>query len=304
MGPTLFTIFINDLPNVIKNSVYIFADDTKIFADVSKTAGQESLQSDLHNATKWSQKWQLPFNVNKCKVLHIGKTNPRVNYIMNDVQLADTKQEKDLGVIVDEELNFHKHVSSAASKANQILGMIKRTFSQITAEMLPILFVTLVRPHLEYGNILWHLRFKLDADKVERVQRRATRLVPGFRNLTYEERLRVLNLYSLYYRRRRGDMITVYKLLNGLLGISDKLFFTRAIHSATRGHNYKLYTKRSKLDIRYKFFSQRVIADWNSLPSNVVNAKGTESFKKLLDKHWWDQRFNTTTHSMRTQSVN
>ena len=135
-------------------------------------------------------------------------------------------------------------------------------------------------------------------------QRRATRLVPGFRNLTYEERLRVLNLYSLYYRRRRGDMITVYKLLNGLLGISDKLFFTRAIHSATRGHNYKLYTKRSKLDIRYKFFSQRVIADWNSLPSNVVNAKSTESFKKLLDKHWWDQRFNTTTHSMRTQSVN
>ena len=73
----------------------IFADDTNIFADVSKTAGQESLQSDLHNATKWSQKWQLPFNVNKCKVLHIGKTNPRVNYIMNDVQLADTKQEKD-----------------------------------------------------------------------------------------------------------------------------------------------------------------------------------------------------------------
>ena len=148
--------------------------------------------------------------------------------------------------------------------------------------------------------ILWHLRFKLDADKVERVQRRATRLVPGFRNLTYEERLRVLNLYSLYYHRRRGDMITltVYKLLNGLLGISDKLFFTRAIHSATRGHNYKLYTKRSKLDIRYKFFSQRVIADWNSLPSNVVNAKGTESFKKLLDKHWWDQRFNTTTHTI------
>ena len=66
-------------------------------------------------------------------------------------------------------------------------------------------------------------------------------------------------------------MITVYKLLNGLLGISEDLLFTRAIHSATRGHNYKLYTKRSKLDIRYKFFSQRVIADWNGLPSNVVN---------------------------------
>ena len=73
-------------------------------------------------------------------MLHIGKTNPRVNYIMYDAQLADTKQDKDLGVIVDEELNFHQHVSSAASKANQILVMIKRTFSQITAEMLPILF--------------------------------------------------------------------------------------------------------------------------------------------------------------------
>ena len=194
-------------------STYIFADDTKIFADVSSNAGVESLQTDLHNATEWSQKWQLPFNVNKCKVLHVGKRNPRNNYSMNEVQLAVTTSEKDLGVIVDEELNFHQHISSSVSKANQILGIIKRTFTQITAEMLPILFATLVRPHLEYGNVLWHLRFKLDADKVERVQRRATRLVPGLSSLTYDQRLEVLKLHSLFYRRRRGDMITVYKLL-------------------------------------------------------------------------------------------
>ena len=161
--------------------------------------------------------------------------------------------------------------------------------------MFPTLFVTLVRPHLESGNILWHLRFKLDADKVERVQRRATRIVPGFSNLPYEERLRVLSLHSLYYRRRQWDMITVYKLLNGLLGVSEELFFTRAIHSATRGHNYKLYTNRSKLDIRCNIFSHGVIADWNS----------TGSFKKPLDKHWWDQRFDTATpHSMRMHPVN
>ena len=153
--------------------------------------------------------------------------------------------------------------------------------------MLPILFATLVRPHLEYGNVLWHLRFKLDADKVERVQRRATRLLPGLSNLTYEQRLEVLKLHSLFYRRRRGDMITVYKLLNGLLGISEDKFFTRAIHSATRGHNFKLHTLISRLDVmvRSKFFSQRVVADWNSLPSEVVNATSIDSFKKRLDEH-------------------
>ena len=173
------------------------------------------------------------------------------------------------------------------------MAALKRTFTQITVEILPILFVTLVRPHLEYGNVLWYLRYKLDADKVEKVQRRATRLILELRNLSYEQRLQVLNLHSLYYRRKRGDMINVYKLMHGLLGIPEEVFFTRAIHSTTRGHNFKLYTQRSRLDIRSKFFSRRVVNDWNSLPSEVVNAKSTEIFKKQLDKYWWEIRFQT-----------
>ena len=212
---------------------------------------------------------------------------------MDDAELEETRQEKDLGVIIDEELNFHQHVSSAVLKANQILGMIKMTFSEITIEMLPILFTTLVRPHLEYGNILWHLRYKLDADKIEKVQRRATRIVPDLREMEYEQRLECLNLHSLHYRRRRGDMITVFKLMNGKLGISSELFFTPAIHATTRGHAHKLYKERSRLDIRSKYFSQRVVSDWNSLPEKVVQAKTVDSFKTLLDKHWWNQRFKT-----------
>nr|XP_054774628.1 39S ribosomal protein L21, mitochondrial-like [Lytechinus pictus] len=86
----------------------------------------------------------------------------------------------------------------------------------------------------------------MDADKVEKVQRRATRMIPGLQSLQYEQRLQRLNLHSLFYRRRRGDMITVYKLLNGKLGISSDIFFTPAIHSATRGHKFKLFTGRSR----------------------------------------------------------
>ena len=88
-------------------------------------------------------------------------------------------------------------------------------------------------------------------------------------------------------------MITVYKLVNGLLGITEDKFFTRAINSATRGYNFKLHPLRSRLDVRSKFFSQRIVADWNSLPSEVVNATSIDSFKKQLDDHWWDKRFKT-----------
>ena len=148
--------------------------------------------------------------------------------------------ERDLGVFLDPLLKFRKQAAAAASKGNQMLALIRRSFVCLDTVMLPLLFKSLVRPHLEYGNLIWGPFNRADQKLVERVQRRATKLVPEIKHLPYQERLRHLNLPSLYHRRRRGDMIAVYQILNGGIDVQWNQFFRPAASTVTRGHEMKL----------------------------------------------------------------
>ena len=148
----------------------------------------------------------------KCKVLHIGNQNPQYEYRMCDTCLEALIEEKDLGVIVDEKLKYDTHTATHANKANKVLALIRRTFDNLDEEMLVLLYKSLVRPHLDYCHAVGYPQYvKHEKMLPEAVQRRATMLVPKIRNKEYLERLEKLKLPSLAYRRRRGDMIEVYK---------------------------------------------------------------------------------------------
>ncbi len=108
--------------------------------------------------------------------------------MMDGITLESVKEEKDLGVLIDEELKFHKYVSAAVSKANRTLGIVKRTFDTLDMELLPIVYKHQVRPHLEYGNAIWHPCY-IDMKKVEGVQRRTTKIIPELRDKPYQESL-------------------------------------------------------------------------------------------------------------------
>ncbi len=285
LGPTLFVLFINDLPQAVESTIKIFADDTKMYRIVNNDEDRKLLQKDLDKLYEWSQTWQISFNASKCKVMHKGRSNTKSDYIMDGTILDATHSEKDLGVLIDNELKFHQHVSATAQKANQVLGIVNRTFETLDEELLPIVYKTQVRPHLEYGNIIWHPRYVADIKKIESVQRRATKLIPGYENKTYKERLEKLNLYSMVYRRKRGDMIQVYKIMNNIDRVDANKFFTLG-SQRTRNHGKKLFKPRCEKDIRKGSFSHRVVDDWNSLPSDVVNAVSLNAFKNRLDKHW------------------
>ena len=276
---------------MIYSTAKIFADDTKLFRTITSEGDRHQLQEDLKQLVTWSEKWQLGFNEWKCKVLHLGNSNPRHIYHMNEVALSADSEEKDLGVIIDEELKFHKHVAAAVKKSSRMLGLIRATFTCLDEITVPRLFTTLVRPHLEYGNIIWSPRFKMDSTEIEKVQRRATKLIPSLRNLCYEDRLRKLKLPSLCHRRRRGDMIQVYKITSGIDRIDPQLFFCRPEKSSTRGHSQKLTKQHSRTDLRSKFFSQRILDDWNSLPEETVSSKTLNSFKSNLDRFWRTEQY-------------
>ena len=250
------------------------------------------MQDDLNRLTAWSDKWQLAFNVGKCKSLHIGSRNTHHKYEMNGRKLDHIEEEKDLGVLIDERLDFHRQTAAAVKKANQVLGLVKRTFSVLDKITLPLLFTSLVRTHLEYGNVIWGPFYKMDIKAVERIQRKATKMVPEISHLSYEERLRQLKLPSLLHRRRRGDMIQMHNIVKDDVRVEKKLF-ANFQESSTRGHNYKLHKSKASVHSRFNVFSNRAIDEWNSLPSRVVNADTKDSYKKEIDEHWEDRMFET-----------
>lgn len=203
-----------------------------------------------------------------------------------DIELEKVESEKDLGVIIDQNLTFRHHITSKVNTANKNLGIIFRTFTYIDQEMFLNLFKSDFRPHLEYATPVWSPFYKKDKIILENVQRRATKLVSSCKNLSYPERLRTLGLPPLEYRRERADMIQVYKILQDIDKVDKEKLFSTAQYRATRGHTYKLHKKRSRLNLRAGTFSNRVVNTWNQLPENVVNAPSLNAFKTRLNKHW------------------
>ena len=198
LGPLLFVIFINDLPDQVKSDMFLFADDTKIFRRISTKQDEVILQEDINEMMKWADQWQLEFHPDKCVKMSINnKELENRTYNMDDVILRNVKQEKDIGVIVDDQLKFEDHMYEKIKKANNMMGLIRRSFIHLDEEIFLKLYKALVRPHLEYANVIWHQTKIKDITAIENVQRRATKYLPSLKNLSYEERLQKLKLPTL-----------------------------------------------------------------------------------------------------------
>ena len=285
LGPVLFTVFINDLPEGIQSSCKIFADDTKIY---DKSGNCSRIQGDLKRLERWTEEWNLYFNVEKCKVMHLGRNNPGVKYTMkmgnDDFDITVCKEEKDLGVTFDTKLSFDPHIQNSINKANQMIGVIKRTFAYLNKDIFTKLYKAIVRPRVEYGNVIWHPRLKRQSAAVERVQRRATKLLSECHDMSYSDRLEYLNLHSLKGRRIRGDLIESYKLYNNRVDVEWSKFFKSSICTSTRNADGKVFITRSNTNLRKHCFSNRVANLWNNLPFQLKTAPTTNDFKNQLDR--------------------
>ena len=213
LGPILFVLFINDIPDALQNISRIFADDTKAYKVVRNLEEQDNLQEDLNSVFNWSQTWQMNFNIDKCHTLPLGFNNMHYPYQIDGFIIDSVPEEKDLGVIIDKKLDFHRHVLETVKKANNTLGCIRRSIKFRDKNIMLPLYIAHVRSRLEYASVVWSPYKLNDIRAIEYVQRRATKLIRGMYSLAYEDRLKYLDLFSLQYRRRKADMLEVFKIV-------------------------------------------------------------------------------------------
>ena len=291
LGPLLFNMFINDMPDVVNiSNVVLYADDTKCYNTIASEVHCNELQSDLEALYVWSTTWSLNFNASKCKVITVTrKKDPLLyDYTLNGQTLERVSCINDLGVTINDELNWSKHIDSITSKARRLCWLIKRSVGyNASTRVKKQLYVSLVRSNVEYCSQIWSGTSHININKLERVQRSATRYILNYPDSDYRDRLIKLNLLPLAYRREVLDVTFFYKILNNLyhLNVKDFISFTYSNERLTRSSNDPVYlcTQMCKTESGKKLFFNRIVNIWNSIPYNIRNSDTISIFKSQIN---------------------
>jgi hypothetical protein len=286
LGPILFLIFVNDLAEVVhEDGCSIFADDTKIHAVCEKgTLTSPTLASSLQCVHEWAKTWQLSLSIPKCSVFCFGSSTADVSYSIDDTELPQVREIKDLGVFLSSCMKTSVHCTKVAKKALSMGSHIFRCFRTRKWEFLKAMFRVYVRPIVEYCSPVFSPYLLRDIRQIERVLRSYSKRIPGLRYLPYASRLKRLGLCSLEEGRIRADLILTFRILKGLTDLPREDFFEFSHLTATRGNSLKLKIPLARLDPSHHSFTRRVPAIWNALPDNVVTAPSIASFKSRLSK--------------------
>ena len=234
LGPVLFLIFINDLPDNIRSSVRLFADDCVLYRNVKSPLDCQILQDGLNSLAKWEMDWQMKFNVSKCHSMRVTRLHPSrhigVNYTLHQQTLEQVQSAKYLGLTITDDLDWGQHISEITCKTTKTLGFLRRNLALAPRHTKEVAYKTLVRPQLEYAAPIWHPYHETQIEKVEKVQRTAARWTcRRWRNTSsVGEMLDELEWPSLESRRERSSLTFFYKIHSGTVFLDKDKYLTPA----------------------------------------------------------------------------
>ena len=289
LGPLLFLLFINDLPDNLECKTRLFADDCIVYQELrpkSALNDQAKLQRDLDRLAEWEKRWGMDFHPEKCNILSVTRLKQpyTFRYKLKGHVLENSTTTKYLGVNLTSNLCWSTHIDKSTKKANSVLGFIKRNIRTKNRDTKATAFKTLVRPHLEYCSSVWNPHTEKDKKKIEMVQRRAARYVLNDYNTTssVSAMLEELGWETLESRRQKLQLTLFFKIVNNLVDIPAANYLTSAPSSLRANHKLKFRHLSSKTDsLKFSFFP-RTIPIWNSLPASVAEASDLASFKQRL----------------------
>jgi len=256
LGPTLFLIFINDLPQVITCKVSLYADDTLIYAAVNSNEGKQLFQTNIDALHKWSMKWKMPFTTEKCEVIVFSKA-PKAypvfdpSYALGGTPLKCRQEIKYLGIILQSNLKFEQHITSKIKSASKVVGCIKYSLYEAPANSKLLAYTILCRPILEYGNTLWDPADSANIDALERVQSQAIRFINKIKGRQgISEAQNKLELQLLKDRRKTHRLSLLMRILSDeskhqtLASAYDELTKNKNKYTITINYVYASCTER------------------------------------------------------------
>ena len=297
LGPLLFLIFVNHLPSFISTQCKCFADDLKIYLSIrhdnipNMVQDFAGCQMSIDTIAAVASSWGLELNKDKCCVLRFSRNYFSLRsmdisnfgqYFIGESLVPLVYSSRDLGVIIDNELKFHSHIRSIAAKAFGLSSNLLSSTVCRAREFMLNLYLSHVRPLLEFGSCVWNSGYVCDLRLLEKVQKRWTKRIDGLDSLSYPQRLRVLNLYSIEGRLLRADLIKCWKIFNNECAVNAEDIFVLARGRPTRGHRFKIAHSHCSLECRKRYFALRVVSTWNSLPDEVVGLNSLGGFKAAL----------------------
>lgn len=216
LGPILFAMFINDLPDIIVHAkMLLFADDSKMFLEISNVDDTERLQADINNMMRWCDENKLPLNLNKCNIFTASRADwpIQVNYSMGGHFIEKKETIRDLGVELDRRFSFGDHIEQTTTKCRQLIGCIKRhSNGKLSKNTQQQLYLAYVRSRLEFASIIWNPHQELYISDIESIQKRFVIYLLENRNGTYLDRCKMLKLQPLELRRKIADAIFAFDL--------------------------------------------------------------------------------------------
>ena len=292
LGPVLFLLYINDLPDDVNSSVRLFADDCVLYRNISRDTDCQALQDDIAKLAKWETTWLMKFNASKCHTLRVSSHLPNSQlvyaYSLHDQILESVPSAKYLGLTFTNNLSWGTHIQNVTSKANRTLGFLRRNLALAPKCTRDIAYKTMIRPQLEFAASIWSPYTVSDISRVEKIQRIAARwCCRRWRNQSHVgDMLEDLSWPTLAQRRDQACLIFFYKIHNDLIEIDKNTYLhlvanPRSTRSSAK-HPYQ-YSRPLAYSDSFKFsFFPKLIPLWNCLPIDIVSSETVSRFKSKI----------------------